>query len=121
MLHGANPGLVGSLPFEEGSPNACARSTMPFSVAGPDESRDWSVSKQWIHMFIAFQNLFVMFCLLVRLNGGNDLTVIRASDLTREANGKIMVEFLNMSRPMMYSHQPLPFLLFCMHQNHVID
>ena len=38
LLHGGNPGLVGFVPFEEGSPNACARSSLPFSVAGPEKS-----------------------------------------------------------------------------------
>jgi len=50
-LHGATPGLVG-LHLEEGSPNACARSTTPFSVAGYDKYCDWSESKQWIHIFM---------------------------------------------------------------------
>jgi len=51
-MHGANPGLVGLRSLEEGSPNACARSSMPFSVAGYDNSCEWPVSKQWIQMLV---------------------------------------------------------------------
>jgi hypothetical protein len=70
------PGLSDFLPFEEGSPNACARSTMPFSVAGPDESCDWSVSKKWIQMFIAsaksLHSISLFYGFFV---GGSDLTL----------------------------------------------
>ena len=61
-LHGANPGLVGLLTIEEGSPNACARSSTPFSVAGHDNSCEWSVSKQWIQILLQiFVNLVSFF------------------------------------------------------------
>ena len=69
-LHGANPGLVGLLTIEEGSPNACARSSMPFSVAGYDNSCEWPVSKQWIQMLVK-SSLFS----LLRLVVGSDLTL----------------------------------------------
>jgi hypothetical protein len=36
---------LSDFPLEEGSPNACAGSTIPFSVAGYHFPCDWSVSK----------------------------------------------------------------------------
>ena len=69
-LHGANPGLVGLRSLEEGSPNACARSSMPFSVAGYDNSCEWPVSKQLIQMLVK-SSLFS----LLRLVVGSDLTL----------------------------------------------
>jgi len=69
-MHGANPGLVGLRSLEEGSPNACARSSMPFSVAGYDNSCEWPVSKQWIQMLVK-SSLFS----LLRLVVGSDLTL----------------------------------------------
>lgn len=88
------PGLSdGSRSSEEGSPKACARSTVPFSVAGQDTTRDWLACVRVMETCICFF-VFPLFVLLGLMAVIRNLPALLIKPWSIREN---MVEFLNMS------------------------